>query len=257
MQQLLAKNKPKLKKIYKYYATQDTVPVSVRGQKDRPELSLGEFIAFARDINAFDGTCTLHNLEVMFQRRQREQYTSLLDDSAESDTITLLKWVNQLVDDELTAREGDLPAGLPRAADLRLRDFCQGFRALRTYWTLLAAMSPGHVSDEELVRALDGKDGDIAGHAKRLLAKAAEMGISGGGVTAEDLLADVATAEQHEAFISGLFSRFCGAGSMEVQFRPRGWNGRRKSTYGEYDIDRMEETVPLPQCIHPLCDPNC
>eukprot|EP01065_Artemidia_motanka_P038455 TRINITY_DN47306_c0_g1_i1.p1 TRINITY_DN47306_c0_g1~~TRINITY_DN47306_c0_g1_i1.p1 ORF type:complete len:989 (+),score=309.47 TRINITY_DN47306_c0_g1_i1:48-2969(+) len=148
-----------------------------------------------------------------FEKEQRKRVKSLLDRPA-VDSQSLMDWVNLCITEEMKDRK---IRGAPDTAELFLSDFCQGARAVRTYWVVLAFMSPYHVKDDELRKALRGHDMILI--AERLLLKLEEMGIAT-TVRREDLVGD-SNPEQHEVFVSELFSRFSGAAKGTVEFRGR------------------------------------
>eukprot|EP00756_Hemistasia_phaeocysticola_P048005 Hpha_TRINITY_DN22455_c0_g1::TRINITY_DN22455_c0_g1_i1::g.94931::m.94931 len=139
-----------------------------------------------------------------FERVNRKRFGGLLGQD-KTHMRSLIDWVNLCTKHVLDTRKVD---GAPSEKDVTLRDFSGGPEVLKAYWCVLAAVSPGHVSDSELAQGLKGKDfGQVA---QSLLDKLNELEIRA-PVQREDLLglAGDSLSEQHELLVASIFSRFC------------------------------------------------
>ena len=137
-----------------------------------------------------------------YEANLRSDFKELLEDN-NSDPATLLLWCNRMLH-------------YSKSYDViyEIHDFCSGSKSILSYWMLLSVMSPKHVPRQQLKKALANPNPNT--NTISLIKKTEEMGIQH-GLVADDLLGDPC-AEQHELFITSLFSRFCGASPPTVEF---------------------------------------
>eukprot|EP00756_Hemistasia_phaeocysticola_P023803 Hpha_TRINITY_DN15915_c2_g2::TRINITY_DN15915_c2_g2_i1::g.73224::m.73224 len=182
-----------------------------------------------------------------FEQDRRLKYANLLE--RDIDEKAMLEWLNAMIQEELVdrvkrhAKDRKWKKSPFTDMSYHLTDFCQGAKALDCYWGLLAAMSPGHVPDDMLLR--NWQETDAATKAKRLLVMVEEMGMHI-GLDYNNVLAE--SAENHEILVSTLFNRWCGATPAVVQFKPaESSEQRRASTMPPsgpitvLDVEELEE----------------